>query len=307
MISESATSPVNLTRVPATEELQRLLASALARRETVFPSLHGDKLLTSRQYWHADYFGLYRSNIFQQATPSQQATIVQLANFELLQEIYWLETIGVNYMAKMVNWAETTQHKAIYTLFNAEAVYHRTQIMPFLTHYQIGGINRDFWCLLGNLLDSEEKIPLLFIFQVVLKGWSLSHYQNLSQQCQDLDLAKVLTSFLPEQSRHQITGITLFRQTTLSESSINEIVKVLTLMLKIIQTRSSMVIRVMMRVLSDLSSYQQKQLFTELEIEHCNRYLLDQFRTLVAKEKSGTIVEMLEKKGAFNTLITHHC
>lgn len=302
MISESATAPVNLTRVPATEELQRLLASALAKREVACPYLNWEQLLTTEQYWHADYFGLHRSYIFGQAMPSQQAAIVKVANFELLQEIYWLETIGVNYMAKMVSWAATTQHKAIFTIFNAESVYHRTQIMRFLPHCQIGKLNGDFWCLLGNLLDKEDKITLLFILQVVLKGWSLSHYQNLIQHCQNPNLAKVLASFLPEQSRHQIIGITLLRQNHLSLSIKEQIIEVLNMMLKMVQNRSPLVMRAMTRVLGDLSFSQQKQLFDELEIETINRHLLNQFRTLIAKEKTGFIVDKLEQKGAFDIL-----
>ncbi|WP_228015013.1 ferritin-like domain-containing protein [Synechocystis salina] len=211
------------------DRLHRILASALDRskeQETLD--------LTQPLYWPAEYFGLNQVTLFQQASAEEQATILAIANQDLLTEIYWVEQAGVGYMAKMVLLAETCEERILYSLFAADEAQHLCQIEQFFQ--QKPEFNQDsFLSFMGQLLESNDKALLLTMVQVVLEGWGLSHYRSLASHCQNDRLTATLQSFLAAEARHHATGVQQLQTWQYDQASLDHIHQALREFLHMVQ------------------------------------------------------------------------
>lgn len=303
MSQQYSTAGFDLPHVPEADQLCRILSSALSGKYPYFETLP-ERLY---QYWNPEHFGLHKVKVFQNASSKQQQEIVQLANLGLLQEAYFIEKAGVGYMAKMLLLAETTEERMLYALFSADETYHLVQISRFLPQQQLVGTDDAFLHFLADLIESQDKMVILFVLQVVLEGWGLSHYRSLAKDCQDAELGQVLTSFLQDESRHHATGVTLFNQKPLCASSRRAIVEALALFLRMIQVGPQRVVTAVEQVLGDLERSQKVQLFEELDTEAHSGTRLARLRSLMGKEGAGTIVQELEEQGAFQPFPASKC
>lgn len=256
-------------------------------------------------YWNAGYFNLDNSTLFQNATLQQQKDILKIASRELLEEAYFIEKAGMGYMAKMVLLSETTEERMLYSLFAADETTHLAKIMPFL---ELIPLDTDdlFLQLLGDVVESEDKSVILFVLQVVLEGWGLSHYRSLAKGCGDRDLSFVFRSFLDDESRHHATGVTLFQQQYLDLSSKRAIIEILASFLEMIRVGPQRVLNAVEMVLGDLSRSQKIKLFEELDTESHSNTRLSILRSLIGKE-GGVFVTELEEKGLFSAYPAHLC
>ncbi|NES66182.1 MAG: ferritin-like domain-containing protein [Okeania sp. SIO2D1] len=249
-------------------------------------------------YWDAGYFNLDNSTVFQNATLQQKKDILKVASRELLEEAYFIEKAGMGYMAKMVLLSETTEERMLYSLFAADETTHLAKIMPFLERIPVDTDDL-FLQLLGDVVESDDKSVILFVLQVVLEGWGLSHYRSLAKGCGDRDLSFVFRSFLDDESRHHATGVTLFQQQHLDLSSKRAIVEILASFLEMIRVGPQRVLNAVEMVLGDLSRSQKIKLFEELDTESHSSSRLSILRSLIGKEGSIFVTE-LEEKGLFS-------
>lgn len=287
--------PATCVAVPIVRDKQRIFP---------FPRQEAD---VGTLYWNAQHFNLHKAQLFQQATPEEQTAILQIASLSLLEEAYFIEQASVNYMAKMVMLSETVEERMLYALFSADETYHLAQIMRFLPQHQPTHTDDSFLRFLADLVESQDKTVLLFILQVVLEGWSLSHYRTLASDCRSPELALILSSFLQDESRHHATGITLFKQNPLSDSTRKTIVEALAYFLEMVQAGPQSIVAAIDRVLGPLSRYQKIQLLEELEIEAHSGTRLALLRYLIGKETAHTILDALEARGAFEPLPAYAC
>jgi tRNA/tmRNA/rRNA uracil-C5-methylase (TrmA/RlmC/RlmD family) len=211
------------------DKLQRCLSGALHSRI-------GDrtKQTTTYPYWDAAYFNLEKVKVFQDASYEQQQLIVQLANTSLLEEAYAIEKAGVGYMAKMVLLAQTTQERMLYALFSADEATHLAQISQFLLQPPVSKTD-PFLHLLADLVESEDKTVLLFVLQIVLEGWGLTHYKHLAKNCLNPQLSTILKGFLQDEARHHNTAVSLFNDVAIEAASKEQIIETLSLFLPMIQ------------------------------------------------------------------------
>ena len=210
------------------DRLRRILTAALPNQENYdnYPQLN---------YWDAEFFNLHQVKIFQEANINEQSAILELANRSLLEESYFIENAGVGYMAKMVLLAETVEERMLYGLFTADEATHLHQISHFLPEMIVSNTDDPFLSLLSEVVESADKTVLLFVLQVVLEGWGLSHYRRLAKECRYPVLAELFSSFLDSESRHHATGTTLFNEITVSKFSQTTIIDVLAKFLFMVQ------------------------------------------------------------------------
>lgn len=316
------TAGLDLPHASESDKLHRVLSSAIQHRCRIHPptstALLAKPLVETQEfhkktesncyaYWNAQHFNLQNTRIFQQATPEEQTLILQIASQGLLEEAYFIEKAGVGYMAKMVMLSETIEERMLYALFSADETYHLAQIMRFLPHHQPAGTDDAFLRFLADLVENEDKTVILFVLQVVLEGWGLSHYRTLAKDCQHPEFAQVLTGFLADESRHHATGVTLFKQNPLSPASRKVIVETLAYFLQMIQVGPQRVVAAIEQVLGPLSRYQKIQLFEELETETHSGTRLALLHSLIGKETAGTILQDLEARNAFQPLPAYLC
>lgn len=248
---------LDLPHVKPDEPLGRVLGSALESRAGK------NKILSTPRnlfYWNADYFDLAQVTLFQESNEEEQSHILQLVNRGLLEGAYFIEKAGVGYMSKMALLAETIEERMLYALFSGDEVTHLAKISCFLPDQPLQ-TDDSFLRFLTELVESEDKTLLLFVLQVVLEGWGLTHYRSIAKDCGDRTLTEVFQGFLQDESRHHATGITLFNRRLISVASQNAIIEALTRFLQMIRVGPQRVVQAIAQLKGDLSRQQKVRIF----------------------------------------------
>jgi hypothetical protein len=290
----------DLPHTDSDDRLRRILTAALPNQNNYvnYPQLN---------YWDAEFFNLHQVNIFQESNITEQSAILELANRSLLEESYFIEKAGVGYMAKMVLLAETIEERMLYALFTADEATHLHQISDFLPEMEVTSTDDPFLRLLSEVVESADKTVLLFVLQVVLEGWGLSHYRRLAKECRHPVLAELFSSFLQSESRHHATGTTLFNQITVSAFSQTTILDVLAQFLLMVQVGPQSVLAAIEQVKGHLTRSQKIQVLEELDTETHSGTRLQILRSLMGIKSAQSILQTLEERGAFQPFPAHLC
>ena len=293
---------IDLPHINPDNRLRKLLAAAL-------PNQNGSKITTNlpSNYWDASFFNLQQVKIFQEASEAEQFAILQLTNRRLLEEAYFIEKAGVGYMAKMVLLAETIEERMLYGLFTADETIHLSHLSYFFPKPGLTNSKDPFLSLLTEVIQHSDKTVLLFVLQVVLEGWGLSHYRRLAKECHHQSLAEVFHSFLQAEARHHSTGNILFNQISISPSSRADIIDLLARFLFMVQVGPQNVLAAIEKIKGHLSRSQKIQILQELDTETHSRSRLQLLRSLMVGESVKSIVESLENQGAFQPLPAYQC
>ena len=294
----------DLPHVQEEDKLRRILSSALKSRTNLTPQLLQGENFT---YWDMTYFELEKVKIFCDSSPQEQTEILHICNYGLLKEAYFIEKAGVGYMAKMVTLAESTEERMLYALFSGDEVTHLAKISSFLENPEIVGTNDPFLRLLEDVVESSDKTVLLFILQVVLEGWGLTHYRNIAKNCQHPEISAVFHSFLQDESRHHGTGVTLFDEVSITKSSQETIIETLALFLQMVQLGPQHVVAAIEQIKGHLSPQQKLKIFQELDTETHSGTRLNLLLSLMKSPNAGTIVQELEARGSFQPFPADKC
>jgi hypothetical protein len=291
---------LDLPHASPDDKLRRILTAALAKH-------NAGNLPSKADYWRAEFFHLHQVQIFQQASNAEQSAILELVNYSLLNESYLIEKAGVGYMAKMVLLAETIEERMLYAMFTSDEATHLSQISHFLPESAQTHSNDPFLDLLAAVVESADKTVLLFVLQVVLEGWGLSHYRRLAQGCHDAILAQTLTSFLQAEARHHGTGRTLFKQMAVSAESQAVILDVLSQFLLMVQVGPQNVLSAIEQVKGHLTRSQKINILEQLDTQTHSGTRLQTLRSLMQATSAQAIVQILDERGAFTPLPAHQC
>ncbi len=286
-------SGFGLPELSADNKLNRILTSALRQQADSSNSKN------ISVYWQADYFDLDQVSIFQDADKTEQQQILRELNQGLLQESLYIEQAGVGYMAKMVLMADSTQERMLYGLFAADETTHLAQLQPYLPSPTLLSEPDDpFLRLLAGIVESSDKAVLLFVLQVVLEGWGLTHYRSLARGCNHKPLKRIFQTFLQAESRHHGAGVTLFSQTQLSASSKNAILACLATFLQMVRVGPQRVVSAIATTKGHLSRSQRIQILQQLDTVGHSHQRLQLLKSLMAST-GNTIVSQLEESGLF--------
>lgn len=299
-LSEYQIAGLNLPHVTSNHKLRQVLKAALPKQEC-------PKIDLNCQYWNAEFFNLNRVKMFQAASDREQSAILGFVNRSLLEEAYYIENAGVGYMAKMTLLAETVEERMLYGLFAADEANHLSQISYFLPEMELTNHQDPFLSLLAEVVEGTDKTVLLFVLQVVLEGWGLSHYRRLAKECRHQNLAEIFSSFLDAEARHHATGSLLFEKTLISNSSQEIIIELLAKFLMMVQVGPQNVLSALAQVKGDLSRTQKIQILEELDTETHSGTRLKLLRSLMRGKSADAIVQALEERGAFVPLPAHQC
>ncbi|MBW4609210.1 MAG: ferritin-like domain-containing protein [Hassallia sp. WJT32-NPBG1] len=304
------TAGFDLPHLQQQDKLHRLLCSVLLKRGRDGENKETNSLCpllpAPCPYWDATHFNLHNVEIFTDAAADEQAEILQLCSCGLLEESYFIEKAGMGYMAKMVLLAETTGERMLYALFCGDEASHFDQICRFLSTPEPVA-NNLFLRFLEDLIESQDKTVLLFVLQVVLEGWGLSHYRSLAKDCINADLSLMLHSFLQDESRHHATGVTLFDRIDVTPSSQNTIIETLASFLQMVQVGPQSVVAAIEKVKGDLSRQQKVKIFAELDTETHSGSRLKLLRSLMSHPNAEIILQQLDQRGSFHPLPPEKC
>lgn len=286
----------------ANAPVERILLSSLKSRLGTLPTNDSSDLL----FWDAGFFGLNQVQFFQEATNQEQWQILQIANGYLLEEMYWVEQAGMDYMNKMFTLAETCEERILYSLFAADEATHLAQVRLFVSKEPIfsGGI---FLRFLSEVMEISDKAVLMAVVQVVLEGWGLSHYRSLAKACLNPSLKQVLLGFLEAESRHHAAGVVQLRQFEPSLKSLQAIHGILTQFLQMVQIGPQYLVSAIAQVKGSLSQTDKIQILQELQTEIHSSTRLQLLRSLINGNIPNSVLQKLEEQGSFQPYPANQC
>jgi hypothetical protein len=290
-----------LPRLETGHRLQRLLQGSLQQQGVKPPSQSA-----LPYYWDADFWGLTAVDIFQDATSTEKGAILTQASHSLLTESYWIEQVGIGYMAKMVLQAETVEERMMYSLFGADETTHLAQLQSFLPEIPKLGEAEPFLQLLADIVNQDDRSVLLFVIQVVLEGWGLSHYRQLGQKCLYPPLKQIFNSFLQAEARHHKSGKFLFAESQLSAAKGQRMVDILAQFLSLIRVGPQQLLMMIVTGKQGLTRSQKLRIMEQLKTEEHSGQRLELLRSLMLPFAPG-VVERLADRGLFAPLPASEC
>ena len=269
----------------------------------------GDRLKLDAELplWPASFFKLDASGLFRRLPEQQQNAIVALCSKAIVEEALLIEKCGMAFGLKMSALSEVVEERMFYNLMAAEEAMHFHQVRQFLPDHGADVQPNIFHQLLARLIATGDRNSLVFIIQVVLEGWGITHYKHLADSCQSAAFVHELREILKDESRHHGTGVIFAKERCFSDESIVFMDSVLTEFLGMVQVGAQSVLAAFLTVVPDLSRADQQQLLIDLDSEACAAEKLQTLRTLMLANNGTAIVERLDQKGVFTPLSVEEC
>lgn len=286
----------DLPELPADDRLRKILARVLERDGGALPApTRNDGI-----YWDAGFFGLDRCGLYAELDEEARAKVLAGLATGLIDEALAIERAGIGHMGRMLGLAESVEERALYGAFTGQEANHLLRIQRFRVGPPAGDPGQDaFLALLGELVESEDKTLLLFMVQVVLEGWGLTHYRALASGCREPALASTLDALLVDEAAHHAAGITLFERQAMEPASAEAIAEVLARFLAMVQPGPLRVLGALERAHGGLTPALRTTCLEELGCEEHARTRLELLKGLMKSEGAAGIVHELDAKGCF--------
>ena len=257
--------------------------------------------------WNPDYFNLHQTQAFKNAKEEEKLAILSASSQALLEEALYIEQSGMAYAAKMSIMADTIEERMLYGLFAADETTHYHQVRQFLPDQGRGCAPSAFHNMLTALIEEGDRESLVFIIQVILEGWGLTHYRSLAQGCQSEAFSEVLKSIVRDEARHHGSGVILCRDRGLPDKSRDYVNDVLSQFFYMVQLGPQSVIESVERVTGGLTRHQKIELFHELGGEEQSQERLDLLKGLMQEDGFIEVSDFLDSKGHFKALKAEDC
>ena len=293
----------DLPHLPEDDRLRAILRGALrARRVDPAPPAPED-----RRYWSPEYLGLDRVPIFAELSEGARRQVLRRCAQDLLGEAYFVEKAGIGYAARMTLEAETTEERALYGMVAAEEATHLCQVSGYLPDPDPVGTQDPFLRFMGDLIEGAPKAVCLFVVQVVLEGWGLTHYRSLAAGCSHPGLRGVLENILVDEARHHGSGVVLLEARTLSQAERAQSTEALDGFLGMVRVGPQRVLAALEEAAGHFTRAQKIQILRQLDAESHSGERLQVLRGLMKTPNVAGIIEDLEGRGAFQPLAPEQC
>ena len=170
------------------------------------------------ELWEWGDYGLKETSRVE--TNTKKVIQTELAKKRFL-EAYYIEKAGMTFAAKMSLLSESIEEQKLFSHFAAEEAAHFSLIESLLTKVDKREGQDLFIKFLNEVIASGERRPLIFIIQVVLEGWGIDHYGIMERTCKEAEVKQHLKLILKDEASHHGSGVSLFKESDLSESELN--------------------------------------------------------------------------------------
>jgi hypothetical protein len=182
---------------------RRILEASLRRRGAALPRR------PAGAPWSAAFFGLQRSVAYQSLNKRARRRVLEECGRGLLEEAYFIEKLGLTFASKMALAAETTEERSVHCLFAADEAVHLAQIGAFLPDPP-PKTEDSFLQWLAGIIEELPPPGARLLVQILLEGWGINHYRQLSRGCADIGLSEALSGIARDEVLHHQAGVTLF-------------------------------------------------------------------------------------------------
>lgn len=197
----------DLPHLPPEHRLQPLVTAYSGRRGSLPPSDEDAPL--EGAYWPASFFGLQRVARFRAATEDEQRAVLRACAQGLLGEAYAVEKMGLAYCARLGLLADNAEERMYYAHVGADEAAHLRWIAPYVED-RAAAVTGPFVDWVERLVGQRSRMPLVFLMQVMLEGWGLTHYRRLTVGCEAPALKARLRRVHRDEAAHHGGGRVLF-------------------------------------------------------------------------------------------------
>lgn len=253
-------------------------------------------------YWNQDYYGLNKSAIFSSLEDSKKDEVLQNLNQKSLCLSYFIEKFGLNYGAKMILNAESTEEKSLYSIFGADEVRHRLLLEPFIRVDLPTDI--EFHPLLPVLalaLKEANKDAMVFTIQVVLEGFGIFHYSNLRDSCRSPLLKNAFTEILKDEVNHHGMGICLTAHMNMSPETKAQITDLTAKFVRAL-IKAEWVLKSVEEAHGGFSQNQRQNFLEEISWNEQIHRRIERLKILMNKVGYKGLSEDLESLGVYKTV-----
>lgn len=293
----------DLPHLPEDDRLRSVLRGALRARK-LDPTAPPPE---DRRYWSAEFLGLDRVALFAELDEAARRQVLRRCAQDLLCEAYFVEKAGIGYAARMTLEAESTQERALYGMVAAEEATHLCQVASYLPDPDPVGTDDPFLRFIGDLVEDAPRSVCLFVVQVVLEGWGLTHYRSLANGCSHPGLTSILESILLDEARHHGSGVILLEARELSAQERSQATEALDGFLGMVRVGPQRVVAALEEAAGHLTHGQRVRVLRELDAEAHSGERLQVLRGLMKTPNVAGVIEDLEARGAFEPLPPERC
>ena len=283
-------SVLGLPSLAADDRLLAVLDAAL--RAAGQPSVRAPRC----DPWSAAFFGLDHTSAWRGATPAQQQEIVRVAGQSLLEEAFYIEKCGMAYAATMSLRAQSTDERALYSLFAADEARHLCAVSGWVGE---PGPPSAFHHLLVEVMERADPVGAVLIVQVLLEGWGL---RDLAASCNEPALSAVLEGIVSDETRHHGSGVILLQQRELSAEGAAVAVELLCPFLTMVRAGPQGTLGALERVLGPLTRADRVTTLQELDTERHSAVRLELLHGLLQTRRAAPVRLELEARGMFTPL-----
>ena len=251
--------------------------------------------------WGPAHYRLDQVGAFQRATPAQRREVLAGCARGYLLEAYFIEKAGVSYAAKMILLAERAEERSLYAVFAAEEASHLAALQASLGPVDEGSWRANpFLELLEQIIVEADREVGQLIIQVALEGWSLMHYAQLRDACEEPALRALLGQIVADEAAHHGSGVQLLRDVSLSARQQAQAVELLGEMLRLVQLGPLLIVGTLERALGGFSGAERAQVYRELDREGHIRARLEKLQRCLRKvDAAQPVLDALTARGAF--------
>ena len=166
----------------------------------------------SEPVWQTDFFHLDNSDLWNSLSLKKQRSVLLKLGEKIFQEAYFIEYAGMSYAAKM-NLVSKSKEEREFFCFVAEEEAKHLRLIESFGNFSVASENiSSFALLVGEIIHEANRPSHLLLIQILLEGWGLSYYKNLSKFSRNETVAQVFKQILKDEIRHHSAGVLLFAQ-----------------------------------------------------------------------------------------------
>lgn len=251
---------------------------------------------SAQSYWPETYFGLDRLSLWQDLAPESQQRVLRSLNQILLEESFYIEKSGMTYTAKMSLLAESNDERSLYGMLAADEAVHFQLISSYLLNEPQPYETQPFLVLLDEVVHHGSFAALIFIAQVLLEGWGLSHYMSLLKNSQNEELSNLLRMILNDEAIHHGSGIVMTQKHPLQGADLEMVKDILARFFELVRLGPTRVAGTLAQEMGGLSKTDFTRLFDDINADQQIVANLTELTKLVANHSpDDELTEFLDR------------
>lgn len=255
----------------------------------------------SSAYWNAKSLGLDRVEIFRGLSHEFQQRVLTQCTDDLMRETCFIEMAGLSYTARMSLESSKIDERLFYSLMGAEEAKHFSLLLPFANQESLTLGPDPFTSLIGEMIVEADRDQVIFLIQVLLEGWGLTHFSWMATHCENSALRAVFRSIIKDEARHHAAGLALSKRAI--GPGDKRVVSWLETILEVVQRGPTRMLNALAAQAGELSVDQRAKVMAELRAESSVKENLLRLKSLLEDHVETSVLRSFEEKRLFEAAL----